>query len=227
MPLQNRVTPFGDIVAVTARGTLMGNRGGRLHGPDRTLGPRRWTGRAWIACVLCFKDRRRTVMGDGYTELFFLDEPTALAAGHRPCFECRRAEAKAFAAAWAAAHGLPEPPRAGEMDIVLHRQRLAPSKPVMPLAGLPDGAMVALPADPARAWLVMGDRLHAWSPGGYGPAIPQPDVSATLLTPPAIVETLRAGYAPRPASIVPAPHPSTSSGCGVDGWTKAAPMPSP
>lgn len=212
MPLQNRVTPFGEIVASAARGTLMGNRGGRLHRPDRTLGPRRWTNRVWIACLLCFKGRRRTVMGDGYTELFFLDEPTALAAGHRPCFECRRAEAKAFAAAWGRAHELPRPPKAGEMDLALHRERLAPAGPVVPLDGLPDGTMVALPVDPATAWLVAGDRLHPWSPGGYGPPVARPSGAATLLTPPAIVAALRAGYVPRPAVIPPAPHPSTSSG---------------
>lgn len=202
MPLQNRVTPFGDIVASAARGTLMGNRGGRLHRPDRTLGPRRWTNRVWIACVLCFRDRPpRKVMGDGYTELFFLDEPTALAAGHRPCFECRRAEALAFSAAWGRAHGLPSQPKAGEMDLVLHRERLATVKPVAPLDGLPDGAMVALAGDPAQAWLVAGGRLHPWSPGGYGPPVARPAGAATLLTPPAIVATLRASYVPRPPAF--------------------------
>ena len=96
-PLQNRVTPFGDIAAVSARGGMMGNRGGRLHGPERRLGRRRWASRAWICCELAFRGRQRVVMGESYTELFFLDEAVALAAGHRPCFECRRREARAVA----------------------------------------------------------------------------------------------------------------------------------
>ena len=99
-PLQNRVAPDGSLHAVPERGLLMGNRGGRLHRPDGTLGRARWRSRAWIACLTEFRGRHRAVMGDGYTELFFLDEATALAAGHRPCFECRRAAARAFAAAW-------------------------------------------------------------------------------------------------------------------------------
>ena len=118
-PLRNRVDPFGALHAVPARGTLMGNRGGRLHDPATREIRRRQASRAWICCVLAFKDRRREVMGPGYTELFFLDEAVALAAGHRPCCECRRREAGAFAAAWAAGRGLAVPPRAPEMDRVL------------------------------------------------------------------------------------------------------------
>ena len=95
-PLQNRVDPFGELQAVDARGSLMGNRGGRIHREDKTLSARRWASRRWIACVCEFKGRHREVFGAGYTELFFFDEPTALAAGHRPCFECRRPEAEAF-----------------------------------------------------------------------------------------------------------------------------------
>ena len=98
MPLQNRVTPEGEIIATPHRGLLMGNRGGAFHLPDQTLGPRRWATRQWIACVLEFKGRHREVMRPNrYTELFFLDEATALAAGHRPCFECRRSDAERFA----------------------------------------------------------------------------------------------------------------------------------
>src|SRR4029077_11782709 len=109
MPLQNRVTPFGELVAVASRGLLMGNRGGRLHREDRTLRTPRRVSRQWICCVLEFKGRHRAVWRNGYTELFFLDEPTALAAGHRPCFECRRRNAVAFAASWAAARREPAP----------------------------------------------------------------------------------------------------------------------
>ncbi len=118
MPLQNRVTPAGELVAVTSRGLFMGNRGGRFHRDDRTLGARRWVSRAWICCVTQFKGRHRAVWENGYTELFFLDEPTALAAGHRSCFECRRGDALAFAASWAAARHEPVPPRAAEPESV-------------------------------------------------------------------------------------------------------------
>src|SRR5262249_48070514 len=109
MPLQNRVTPEGDIIATPHRGLMMGNRGGVVHLPDPTPGTRRWASRQWIACVLQFKGRQREVMQpNGYTELFFLDEATALAAGHRPCFECRRGEAEHFAELWAMTQGRTE-----------------------------------------------------------------------------------------------------------------------
>src|SRR5438034_9390541 len=124
MPLQNRVTPLGELVAVASRGLFMGNRGGRIHRNDRTLGTRRWASRAWICCVTRFKGRHRTVWGHGYTELFFLDEPTALAAGHRPCFECRRRDALAFAEHWRQAFRLRARPSAGDMDERLHAERL-------------------------------------------------------------------------------------------------------
>jgi hypothetical protein len=147
MPLQNRVDPFGELNAVPARGLLLGNRGGRIHNDDRRLTRQRWTSRAWICCRLAFKGRHRTVWGKSYTELFFLDEPTALAAGHRPCFECRRADALAFAVAWARGHDVRAPPRAGEMDAVLHAQRLdgrTKRRHRAALDGLPDGAIMVL-----------------------------------------------------------------------------------
>ncbi len=125
MPLQNRVTPSGELIATTARGLFMGNRGGRFHRADRTLSSRRWVSRQWICCRLEFSDRHREVWRTGYTELFFLDEVTALAAGHRPCFECRRADARAFAEALATGRALAAPPRAAEMDAILHAERLA------------------------------------------------------------------------------------------------------
>ena len=118
-PLQNRVDPFGEFHAVPERGAMMGNRGGRLHRDDRTLTGRRWTSRRWIVCVCEFKGRWREVWGRGYTELFFLDEPTALAAGHRPCFECRRVAAKAFISAFPG-----RPSGADPMDEALHRERV-------------------------------------------------------------------------------------------------------
>ena len=125
MALQNRVDPFGDLIATPARGTMYGNRGGKFHRDDKTLGARRWASRQWICCVLDFKGRRRDVWGRFYTELFFLDEPTALAAEHRPCFECRRKDAETFAEKWREARRLSRLPYAPEMDDVLHDERLA------------------------------------------------------------------------------------------------------
>jgi hypothetical protein len=124
MPLQNRVTPFGEIIATPHRGLFTGNRG-IIHDPaSKTLLNRRWTNKAWIVCVCAFKGRRRNVMGTrSWTELFFLDEATAFAAGHRPCFFCRRDDANAFRAAWATGQGVTIP-RAGEMDAMLHGERL-------------------------------------------------------------------------------------------------------
>src|SRR5262245_2383681 len=124
MPLQNRVDPFGELFATAARGTMFGNRGGKFHRDDRTLGARRHVSRAWSCCRLAFKGRQRQVWGRGYTELFFLDEVTALAAGHRPCFECRRYDAQDFADRWQRAFKLPARPRASEMDKVLQPERL-------------------------------------------------------------------------------------------------------
>src|ERR1700678_3077956 len=123
-PLQNRVDPFGELHAVADRGGMMGNRGGRLHRDDQTLSGSRWKNKHWLICVCEFKGRRRDVWGKYYTELFFLDEPTALAAGHRPCFECRRQDAEAFAKAWRIAHKLQTLPYAGEMDEILHCERV-------------------------------------------------------------------------------------------------------
>src|SRR5215468_5607542 len=126
VPLQNRVTPDGAIIVTSHRGLMMGNRGGAFHLPDRTLGRRRWATRQWIACRLEFKGRHRAAMmqPSRYTELFFLDEATALAAGHRPCFECRRADAERFAELWARVQGRSERERAPAMDEALHAERL-------------------------------------------------------------------------------------------------------
>jgi len=193
-PLQNRVDPYGALVAVNARGSLMGNRGGRFHRPDQTLGRRRWASRQWISCLCAFQGRHRNVWGASYTELFFLDEPTALAAGHRPCFLCRRADAEIFRRAFAAG-GSPSAPK---MDAVLHRQRLAGTSDgagPRPLAELPDGAMVERNG---RPYAVRGAALLPWSFFGYGAAEPRPvDETAHVLTPPAIVAALAAGYRPR------------------------------
>jgi len=186
MPLQNRVTPEGEIIAHPARGLLMGNRGGKIHRPDRTLGTRRWASRQWISCVLEFKNRQRQVMGDSYTELFFLDEITALAAGHRPCFECQRARARAFAAAF------PGPDRAPQIDRVLHSERLGGSHRAE-AGSLPDGAMIQLGQTAAA---LRGETALPWTPEGYGTPIPRPTGACELLTPPTICAALSAGYVP-------------------------------
>jgi hypothetical protein len=206
MPLQNRVTPFGELIAAPARGTLFGNRGGRFHTDAKTLTARRWASRQWICCVLDFKGRRRDVWGRFYTELFFLDEPTALAAGHRPCFECRRKEAEDFAEHWRAAHRLRRRPYAFEMDEVLHRERLhgrAKRLHRRDIDTLPDGAFVALAGD---AFAVRDDRILRWTPQGYEAEKPRPRRgTADVLTPPAILAVLAAGYEPRW-------HPSATTG---------------
>jgi hypothetical protein len=198
MPLQNRVNPFGELFATQARGTLFGNRGGRFHTDARTLTRRRWALRQWICCVLDFKGRRRDVWGRYYTELFFLDEVTALAAGHRPCFECRRQDAEAFAEAWRKAQKLPARPYAGAMDAALHAERLhgrAKRTHRRAIDTLPDGAVVARDGD---AFAIRGDALLRWTPDGYDARRPRPHGDVVdVLTPPAIVAALSAGYRPR------------------------------
>ena len=194
MPLPNRVDPFGTIFATPERGGFMGNRGGRLRGAEKTI-VRRWASKAWITCLLAFKDyRRKEVMGpDSYTELFFLDEATALAAGHRPCAECRRADYNRFKALFVETQaGLGVSVRTAlDMDAVLHAERLARPRARARAAELPDTAMVAIDG---QAWLKLGDRLMAWAPGGYGAGRPLPEGEVEVLTPAAILAVLRAGY---------------------------------
>ena len=194
MPLQNRVSPFGELVVSHAHGTLMGNRGGRLHDDKRRLTRRRWASKQWICCKLDFNNRHRKVWGNGYTELFFLDEVTAFAAGHRPCFECRRKDAEHFATLFS---GRKRRASAVEMDRVLHAERLiAKSKRAHPrrLDTLPDGAMIALGVE---AFAVRGRRLLRWTPKGYSGSISRPrGAEADVLTPPSILAVLARGYAP-------------------------------
>jgi hypothetical protein len=196
-PLQNRVTPFGDIVARHERGTFIGNRG-IIHDPaTKTLLNRRWSNPAWITCACDFRGRRRDVMAtQSWTELFFLDEATALAAGHRPCFTCRRADANAFRAAWQKGNGIARV-RATEIDAVLHDERLnGRNKRLHPLrctiGELPDGAMVA---QEGESYLIVQGRARRWTFAGYLAC----DIDlqdAWLLTPPSTVKALHAGYRP-------------------------------
>jgi hypothetical protein len=193
MPRPNRMTPFGVPEADPARGLFMGNRGCLVDGQGRLA--RGWRGERWITCLLEFKGRRRRpLMAPGrYTELFFLDEATALAAGHRPCAECRRADLNAFRAAWLQVH----PCDAGRLEVLdhrLHAERTAPDRWRADARELPDGAMVALDGAP---WLVLDGALLAWSHGGYTAGRALPAAPVPVLTPPSSVAVLAAGWRPR------------------------------
>lgn len=207
MPLQNRVAPDGSLHQDPSRGLFTGNRG-VIHDPDgRRPSGRRWTTPAWICCTLRLGNRKRNVWGRngprgnaGWSELFFLDEVTALSAGHRPCFFCRRGDARAFQAAWVAA-GLGDG-TAGNMNAVLHRERWPSRKTeaqtlsMSELTGLPDGAIIQ-----------SGTAFHAirdgaalpWGFSGYGRPVPLSDFSratARLVTPASVIRTLREGFRP-------------------------------
>jgi hypothetical protein len=181
---------------------MMGNRGGRLHRDDQTLGRSRWKNKHWLICVCEFKGRQRNVWGRYYTELFFLDEPTALAAGHRPCFECRRAAAKAFIAAFPGA-----PSHVEAMDEALHRERVQNGRKPLWRArfgDLPDGAMIARDG---RAYAVRAGALLPWSFAGYGAlASLEPDASVDVLTPASSVAALKGGYKPLWVESLQASH---------------------
>jgi hypothetical protein len=204
-PLQNRVTPTGEIIATPARGTMMGIRGGCFHTPSGTLGRRRWAGKRWICCVLEFRGRHREVMQPGrFTHLFFLDEVTALAAGHRPCFECRREDAMRFASLWARSEGQPGRASADAMDEVLHDERLdgegGKRTDRARLMQLPAGAFYLWRGEPCvLASLRDGTpRSVLWRPEGYAPLPDPPDEDAEVdvLTPPSIRRVMNQGYWP-------------------------------
>ncbi|MGI9480829.1 MAG: hypothetical protein ACR2OR_00570 [Hyphomicrobiales bacterium] len=198
MPLQNRVDPYGHIHADAARGLFFGNRGGRFHRPDKTLTSRRWANRAWISCVLEFKQRQRQVMSPGsYTELFFLDEVTALSAGHRPCFECRYKRANEFLRLYATSRGEKQRPYAGEFDKIAHAARLNGRKKrtySASISSLPNGTMIVHEGTPHA---VYEENLLAWSFSGYTTAEHRPHSGRVeVLTPEPFVEILTAGYEP-------------------------------
>ena len=197
MPLQNRVTPLGELIADPARGLVYGNRG-CLHDETGTI-RRSFAVKRWISCRLEFKDwRRGPLLQPGrFTELFFLDEATAFAAGHRPCALCRRDDYDRFVALVGA--------RADEIDERLHAERLDASRRRRlhraRLPELPDGAFV-LELD--EAWLVLGGELRRWTPSGYAERRSRSGGQATLITPPSLVEVLRSGW----SGAVPLLHPS-------------------
>ncbi len=207
MPRQNRVTPDGMLIAVPDRGLFWGNRGA-LHDPAGRL-VRYSSGRAWAICVLEFKGRRRQLWAPGrLTELFFLDEATGLAAGHRPCGECRYRDYQAFKRAWAGAFG-GGGPGVAEIDARLHADRLV--RPGVrrsysaSLSSLPDGVMVSVGDTPSLVW---GGGLLAWTPGGYRSSGQSPaEDTVTVITPRATVAVLAAGYRP----VI---HPSAVSAGG-------------
>jgi hypothetical protein len=194
MPLQNRVTPLGEIVAVPERGLVYGNRGCLHDGQGRIR--RRYAVKRWIACRLEFKNRRRKALlqPGRYTELFFLDDATAFAAGHRPCAECRRADYDRFRARVGA-------PNADALDERLHAERMGGPRFRAPYDELPDGTFVLEDGEPL---LVLGKELLQWTPGGYTLRRPKPAGEALLITPPTTVGVLRAGWEP----VVPFVHPS-------------------
>ncbi len=213
MPLQNRVNPWGEIVATPERGLFMGNRG-CLHDGQRRV-TKAWARPPWVTCALEYKDRHREVMSPGqYTELFFLDEATALAAGHRPCATCRRAEYDAFKSLWLKAN--PElaarsEGKTTEIDKLLHAERVDARKNKRTwsarLGDLPDGSMVVLLGS-REPLLVWGGQVHTWTPGGYTAARPlDPDTEVQVLTPPSVVKALAQGYRP----VV---HPSAEASSG-------------
>ena len=194
MPLQNRVTPFGEFIATSARGTLMGNRGGQMHDDERGLTKRRWASKQWICCRLDFNNRHRKVWGDSYTELFFLDEVTAFAAGHRPCFECRRKDAERFATLSGRAG---KRATASEIDRCLHAERLegrAKRLHTRAVEELPDAAMIVRGDE---AFALLGTRILRWSPAGYIEFLPRPrGITVDVLTPPSVLAVLARGYRP-------------------------------
>jgi hypothetical protein len=208
MPLQSRVSPFGELFADSSRGLLYGNRGGRFHGDDKTLAARRWASRAWICCLTSFKGRHRPVWGKGFTGLFFLDEVTAFAAGHRPCFECRRKDAEEFARLWPGRRKRNDRAYVAEMDVILQAERLVGrEKRAHRLAAveLPDGAAIVMPGNEKQAAMVRGAKLLRWTSKGYVAAGRCPRGEIEVLTPPSILAVLEAGYRPlwhRSADII-------------------------
>lgn len=197
MTLQNRVDPFGRITATPARGTMMGNRG-ILHDDQRTV-RKTHAHQNWVTCALSFKGRKRPLMAPGrYTELFFLDEATSFAAGHRPCAECRRVHYNAFVAAWQQAHGGAVEGRSmpQTIDRALHKARINRSEKVTfdsPLDDLPDGTICS---DGDTSVLIWQGRQHRWSFEGYMPQTTPLTGTVHVLTPEPLIEVFRQGYRP-------------------------------
>ncbi|SFH19550.1 hypothetical protein [Pedobacter insulae] len=198
---QNRVNPFGNIIETSARGTWLGNRG-QLHGNGKTI-LRPFKHQAWIICLLQFKDRQRQIMAPNlWTELFFLDEATALAAGHRPCFECRRADANRFKQAWLSGnphYGYDRKTTIGKIDAILQRERIDVHQQKVThtalISTLPNGTFVAIAQ---KAYLLVDEQIFQWTPSGYLNGKETLNItSVAVLTPQSVVNALRAGYLPQ------------------------------
>ncbi|CAN7597088.1 hypothetical protein LJR161_004384 [Variovorax paradoxus] len=197
--LKNRVDPWGQLHAVSARGALMGNRG-TLHDENRQI-VRSWSRKPWVTCVLSFKGIRRVPFSPGsYSELFFLDEATAFAAGHRPCAACQRERHTLFKRAWFDANPLPEDVGHGvaAMDSRMHLERTAPAATrranLARLDDLPAGTLIA---QGDQAHLVWGANLLPWTFEGYGkPRRVDHDARVEVLTAPSVVAAFRLGFVP-------------------------------
>ena len=208
MTLQNRVTPLSELIASPSRGLVYGNRG-CLHDEHGRI-RRRYAGRRWIACQLRFRGwlRRPLLQPGRFTELFFLDEATAFAAGHRPCALCRRADYDRFGRLWCERHS--GQIGADAIDVQLHRERVDPRTRSQrhhqaELDDLPDGAFVL---HDGRPHLVLGAELLVWAPSGYAARSPRPTGGpATLITPPSLVHVLLEGW----TSLVPLLHPTVNA----------------
>jgi hypothetical protein len=201
--LQNSVNPHGDIIKTSARGTWLGNRG-QLHNSGKTI-LRPFKHKAWIICLLQFKGRHRQVMAPNlWTELFFLDEATAFSAGHRPCFECRREDAKRFKAAWLSGnreYNFPDNVPIGRIDEIIHCERINQDNSKMTyeadINDLPDGTFIEIAGE---AYLLAAHNIYKWSPGGHNEGRPLPDDGKVcVLTPRSVVNAFRCGYRPQMA----------------------------
>lgn len=198
MPLQNRVDPWGNLIAVDARGAWLGNRG-ILHNENKEIiAP--WRHKSWVTCQLEFKGRKRKIFSSGhYSELFFLDEATALSAGHRPCAECRKTRHNEFKAAWLASKPTLSAVTAAEIDKVMHSERAARGGVKVTsqaeFGGLPDGTFIEQNGDACLIWF---GELRKWSPQGYLDSVSKPAVNALVdvLTPPSIIEVIKQGFVP-------------------------------
>jgi hypothetical protein len=211
--LQNRIDPFGNIIRTKARGSWMGNRG-ILHNDDQKI-LRPFKSIAWLTCKLEFNGRKRQVMAPNrYTELFFLDEAVSFAAGHRPCFECRRNDFNRFKSFWLRGnpeYNFDEKTPIRKIDQILHKERIDHHKSKVifeeSIKHIPNGSFVSFDND---AFLVLDQLMFLWSPSGYKKGIPLPDVNKlAVLTPKTIVNAYRAGYTVQMAVVVPLWHPNT------------------
>jgi hypothetical protein len=202
MPFQNRVFPDQSLRAISMRGAWLGNRGGKFHRANQTVGAKQFANTQWIYCVLEFKNRTREVFGKGYTELFFACEASALASGHRPCFECQREKAKQFQRLFQQVHGLEKPPKVAYMDEMLHEERMRLQLKCQNLNALPNGVMIK---QNEKFYLKTQDAWHEWL---YDTHLKTKSValeSGVVCTPPTIISILESGFKPQSPRHQPPP----------------------